>query len=71
VSDFSPSIIFAGIIFSAFGIYFFRLGKRETNYALFFIGVTLFVFPYFTSNPVATWGIGAALLGLGFYIRGR
>jgi hypothetical protein len=67
--DISPSAIFSGLIFGAIGIFIFRLGKRESHLPLLLIGIALMVYPYFTTGPLADWGVGALLCAAAFYFK--
>ena len=57
-----------GIIAGAFGVGYFIYGKRQTKVAPMLAGVLLCVYPYFTENPYALIGIGAALLAAPFLL---
>lgn len=65
----TPSAIFSGIIFGIIGLYVFRDGRRKTNYFTVFIGVGLMVYPYFTTGPLADWGVGIILCIAAYYLR--
>lgn len=60
--DFSFSSIAAGIIFGSFGLYAFKLGKKNSNLKQIFIGIILLTYSYFVPNPWINWGLGSALL---------
>ncbi len=64
--NFSIGSLIAGLIFGGFGLFFFRLGKREANMRLVFIAIALFFYPYFVENAYLCWGIGAVLTFVGF-----
>ncbi len=68
MSDFSPSGLFAALIFGAAGLYVFRMGKKRVQYRLVFLGLALMIYPYFTKGPWMDWGVGFALCGLAYYI---
>lgn len=65
--DISFSGIMSGIIFGIIGFALFREGKKRANYAILFIGITLMIYPYFSSGPWGDWGIGALLCGAAYY----
>jgi hypothetical protein len=67
--DFSPSSLAAGFIFGTFGFYFIKRGKACSDLVWVGIGVVLMIYPYFIENPFLLWGIGIALLGLGYRLR--
>ena len=66
---FSISQIIAGLFFGVVGIYVFRWGKRDQNFAHIFIGLALMIYPYFITHDVWTWVVGFALSGLAYYLR--
>ena len=66
--DFSPGVIFAGLIFGPFGVYFLKIGKGDGNLMLLFIGIGLILVPYVIGGWLL-WLIGGALLWLGFTNR--
>ncbi len=56
--------MFAGLLFSAVGLYYFRAGKKMGAAPLLILGIVLMVFPYFVSNDIALWLIGFGLWGI-------
>jgi hypothetical protein len=64
--DFSVSNLFAGLVFGAFGISIFRLGKKRAHPAAIVTGLALMIFPYFIENTILMWVIGSALLFFGW-----
>lgn len=63
----SISGIFAGLIFGAIGFWLIKEGKRRANIPVIVTGVAMFAYTYFTSSPLADWGIGIALCGAAYY----
>jgi hypothetical protein len=63
----SVSGIFSGFIFGVIGFYIFRKGKVAAEYDLIFIGITMMIYPYFTTGPWIDWFIGSALCALAYY----
>lgn len=63
----SISGIFAGLIFGIIGFWLMKEGKKRANIPVIFIGVLMMAYSYFTSSPLADWGIGLALCGAGHY----
>ena len=57
-----------GVIAGAFGMAYFVYGKRQRKPIPLVCGVLLCVYPYFTENPYALLGIGAALLAAPFLV---
>jgi hypothetical protein len=58
----------AGVIAGAFGMAYFVYGKRQSKVVPLVAGVLLCIYPYFTENPYALIGIGAALLAAPFLL---
>ena len=67
LSGISMSGIMSSFIFGVIGIWMLRQGKRNANYATACFGFSLMIYPYFTSGPLADWGVGFALCGLAYY----
>ena len=59
--NFSAGSIFAGIVFGAIGFAAFIYGKKQVSFKPMLIGIALMAYPYFVSNTILLWGIGAAL----------
>lgn len=64
--EFNGSTLFAGLVFGAFGVSFFRLGKKRGRPLGIVTGLALILFPYFVENVYLLWGIGGALLIFGW-----
>ncbi|MCB0371287.1 MAG: hypothetical protein KDD45_18180 [Bdellovibrionales bacterium] len=62
----SISGIIAGLLFGIIGLWMFREGKRRSEIPILLIGIALMVYPYFTSGPLADWGVGIILCGLAY-----
>lgn len=58
----------AGVIAGAFGMAYFVYGKRQSKVVPLVAGILLCIYPYFTENPYALLGIGAALLAAPFLL---
>jgi len=68
----SPSAIFANLLFSAIGYYFFRHGRRESEIKIVVLGIVLMIYPYFFDSTKALWAIGLILTGIGYWeIKGK
>jgi hypothetical protein len=67
-SDLPVNGLVAGVIAGAFGMAYFVYGKRQSKVVPLVAGVLLCVYPYFTENPYALVGIGAALLAAPFLL---
>ena len=60
--------LIAGVIAGAFGMAYFVYGKRQSKVVPLVAGILLCIYPYFTENPYALLGIGAALLAAPFLL---
>lgn len=67
--EFSVSSFMASLIFSSIGAWLVRDGKKSGNLRLALVGVAMFFYTYFTSNPWLDWGIGIALSALAYEFR--
>lgn len=65
--NFSVSTLLAGLLFGVVGIWLIRTGRREGNLRLPVIGLALLVYPYFSPNVWADWGIGLGLCALAYF----
>lgn len=63
----TPSSIISGILFGCIGMWLYRQGKHRENLRLKVIAISLMVYPYFTSGPLADWGVGVALCGAAYH----
>lgn len=60
--------IFGGLLFSTFGVYFIKRGKKDASLPKVGIGLVLLVYPYFVPSTLLLWVIGAVFLFLGFKV---
>jgi len=67
--DFGAANLIAGFIFGSVGFVAFMYGKRMSQWKLVFSGLALMVYPYFVSNTVALYVIGAVISLLLFFLR--
>ena len=67
--DFSFSSLLAGLLFGVVGVWMIKRGKADANVSVALIGLTLIVYPYFTSTPWVTWSIGLGLCGAAWKLR--
>ncbi len=63
-----PDLI-ASMLFGSVGFVAFMYGKRQMLPKTMVLGVLLMVYPYFISNTVAVYLIGASLTGAVFLFR--
>ena len=64
--EFSISGMLAALLFGTIGLWLLREAKRQAKFSLLGIALGLMAYPYFTSGPVADWGIGIALCALAY-----
>jgi hypothetical protein len=67
--EFSVGGLLASFVFSVFGIFIFREGKRDANMRKLLLGIVLMTFTYVVGNAWACWGIGLALVGINYFTR--
>jgi hypothetical protein len=58
--------ILASVIFGSIGFGALIYGKKQSNLKALVIGVVLMVYPYFVTNAIAVYAIGAVLTVLLF-----
>lgn len=61
--------ISAWLVFGLIGMAAFGYGKKEGRVKTMILAAALMVYPYFVSNPIALWGVGAALTAALFLWR--
>jgi hypothetical protein len=61
--------LFCGLLFSSIGLGYFIYGKRQQAPIPLVCGIALMVFPYFVSGPWTIVLIGAALMGVPYFVR--
>lgn len=68
--DLSLGTVVASLVTGSLGFGLYLYGKNEARHPQLVAGLALMAYPYFVSGPVATWGIGAAILaGLVLVLR--
>lgn len=65
----SVSAILSGLLFGVIGLYVFRSGKKEGHLPHLALGIALMIYPYFTSTPLADWGLGVVLCFAAYYFK--
>ena len=65
--DFSPSALFAGLVFGVAGIGAFRYGRRQQRARPMLLGLALIVMPWVITGAWLQWLFGAVLVGLLFW----
>jgi len=58
-----------GMLFGAIGLGFFIYGKRQKAVVPLFVGIALFIFPYFTSNVYILVIVGVILVTIPYIVR--
>lgn len=61
--------LFAGLIFGSVGFVAFVYGKKQGRIKTMLLGVALMAYPYFVTNGLALWLIGAGLTAALFFLR--
>lgn len=65
----STTNILGGLVFSAIGFVAFAYGKKQAQYKTLSLGIALIAFPYFVSNTIVFYAMGAALTAALFIFR--
>ncbi len=60
--------LFGGLLFGTIGFVAFRCGKKQGDYRKLGIGAVLMFYPYFISNTVAMYLVGAVLVAALFFV---
>ena len=55
-------------LFGLVGMFYFGYGKKNQKYVALFTGIVLGVFPYFITNAVAEFFVGAFLMSVPFWM---
>jgi hypothetical protein len=63
------NLLFAWIIFGAFGMWYFVYGKQNSKVIALLSGIALMIFPYFVTNIYYVVAIWLFLIVLPFIIR--
>ena len=58
-----------GVLFGAIGLGYFTYGKKQKAVVPLFVGIALFVFPYFITNIYLLVATGVGLSVLPYFIR--
>ena len=67
----TPATLAAGIIFGTIGFAAFVYAKKAGAWICLVIAIILMVYPYFVSNTLLLWVIGAALTAALYLFRGQ
>ncbi|MCB9766437.1 MAG: hypothetical protein H6741_00370 [Alphaproteobacteria bacterium] len=65
--DFSPSTLFAGIVFGLIGLGAWRYGRKQQSARHMLVGAALIGFCYVVPDGWVQWLVGAVLVGLLFF----
>ncbi|WP_029407842.1 hypothetical protein [Thiomicrorhabdus sp. Milos-T2] len=63
------SFLFWSMLFGAIGVGYFLYGKKQKSVVPLFIGIGLFIFPYFISNMYILIATGVALVITPFFVK--
>lgn len=70
LGNFSPSNLFAGLIFGSIGFVAFIYGKKIASFRPMVIGIVLMIYPYFISGTLFLYLIGIVLTASLYFWRG-
>ena len=65
----STSLLIWGMLFGAIGLGYFTYGKKQKAVVPLFVGIALFIFPYFISNIYVLVAAGVILVVLPYFVR--
>jgi len=63
------SLLIWGVLFGAIGLGYFTYGKKQKAVVPLFVGIALFVFPYFISNIYLLVATGVGLVVLPYFVK--
>ena len=63
------SLLIWGMLFGAIGLGYFMYGKKQKAVVPLFVGISLFIFPYFISNIYVLVAAGVGLMVLPYFVR--
>jgi len=63
------SLLIWGMLFGAIGLGYFTYGKKQKAVVPLFVGIALFIFPYFISNIYVLVAAGVVLIALPYFVR--
>jgi hypothetical protein len=69
VLDVSSSLLLLGVLFGSIGLGFFIYGRKQSGLAPLVCGLLLMVVPYFISNALLLFAVGAVLVVLPYFVR--
>lgn len=61
---FETSYLLSALVFSSIGIGYFIYGKKQKRRIIYYIGLTLIIYPYVITDTTLLIGIGLFLLAL-------
>lgn len=64
----SLNLIIGNIIFSIFGWFIFKAGRKDSNIKKLVLGLVLMLYGYIVYDPLAFWAIGSILLAANFWL---
>ena len=69
VAGMSTGSIVGNLVFSSVGFIAFVYGKKTMQFRVMALGGALMAFPYFVSDTILMWLVGACLTAAVFFIR--
>ena len=65
----SSSLLLLGLLFGSIGLGFFIYGKKQSSVVPLVCGLLLMVVPYFISNALLLFAVGAVLVVFPYFVR--
>ncbi len=63
------SLLIWGMLFGAIGLGYFTYGRKQKAVVPLFVGMALFIFPYFISNIYVLVATGVVLIALPYFVK--
>ncbi|MBU0755160.1 MAG: amino acid transport protein [Planctomycetes bacterium] len=63
------SLLMYSLLFSSIGMGYFIYGKKQKRSVPLISGVILCAYPYFVTNPILFFGVGAVVTVIPYFVR--
>ncbi|MFI4930644.1 MAG: hypothetical protein ACHP83_10415 [Burkholderiales bacterium] len=69
MANLTPSSLMLGLLFGSIGLGFFIYGRKQSAIVPLLCGLGLMVVPYFITNVLLLFAVGAALVAIPYFFR--
>jgi hypothetical protein len=69
VANLTTSSLLLGLLFGSIGLGFFIYGRKQSAIVPLLCGLGLMVVPYFITNVLLLFGVGAVLVAVPYFVR--